>query len=82
MGFSKEVNDRKSTTKLLNLRDAFPFYFNHMHYLDSNIPSKPFYVSVTGYFHPKMLLIDISIEEGFKNMWRVALQMPGPQQSS
>ena len=29
-------------------------------------------------FHPKMLLIDVSIE-GFKNMWRVALQVPGPQ---
>ena len=34
--------------------------------------------SVTGNFHPKMLLIDVSIE-GPKNMWRVALQMPGPQ---
>ena len=34
--------------------------------------------NVTGYFRPKMLLVDVSIE-GPKNMWRVALQMPGPQ---
>ena len=33
---------------------------------------------VTGNFYPKMLLIDASIE-GPKNLWRVALQMPGPQ---
>ena len=34
--------------------------------------------NITCYISPNMLLIDVSIE-GFKNMWKVALQMPGPQ---
>ena len=46
LDFSIEVHDRKSITKLFNTRDAFPFYINHMPYLDSDIPSKLFYALV------------------------------------
>ena len=43
---SVEVHNRKFTFELFDERDAFPFYVNGMHYLDSNIPSKTFYASV------------------------------------
>ena len=35
-----QIHDKKFTTELFNEKDAFPFYINHMPYLDSNIKSK------------------------------------------
>lgn len=42
MELSIEVHDRKTTTKLLDKREEFPSYINHMPYLDIYILHKYF----------------------------------------
>ena len=41
-----EAHSRKFSIELLDKRDVFPIYINHISYLDSNISSKLFYASI------------------------------------
>ena len=59
MDLSTEVHDRKFTTELFDKRHPFTFYINRIPYLQSNVSSNIFYVSIGS----EILRIDRTITE-------------------
>jgi len=47
LDISITIDNKRFSTKLYDKRDSFPFYINRVPFLESNIPSKIFYASVS-----------------------------------